>query len=255
MATADMLTMGRSKELSRVQAAHMESALMKAVKVEPGNAVVAETTVKRKEKRTGGNRTCYMCGGGYQHQGKCPAAGKQCTNCHRLNHFAKVCHSTSKTKSARPKMTHKARVVQQQEDLQDMDDDDEPEGAVYVIHATHPGNIPRRRIPRCRVTVAGHHVTALIDTGASINILAQSVFSQIPKCPQLRPATLRVFASGSATPIPLAGMFVTDITQEDVTTRAKIYVAEVGTGMLLRCCTAEELELVTFALSIHVETL
>ncbi|KAJ1215624.1 hypothetical protein NDU88_003232 [Pleurodeles waltl] len=35
-----MLTMSRSKELSRVQAAHMESALMKSIKVEPVNAVM-----------------------------------------------------------------------------------------------------------------------------------------------------------------------------------------------------------------------
>ncbi|KAJ1110417.1 hypothetical protein NDU88_007769 [Pleurodeles waltl] len=66
MAMADMLTMGRSKELSRVQAAHMESALTKSIKVEPVNAVVVGTTVKQKDKSKGvsGNRTCYMCGGG-----------------------------------------------------------------------------------------------------------------------------------------------------------------------------------------------
>ncbi|KAJ1210400.1 hypothetical protein NDU88_005764 [Pleurodeles waltl] len=179
-------------------------------------------------------------------------AGKQCTNCHRLNHFAKVCWSTSKTKPAGPKTAHTAQVRQQKEDLQDIDGDDEPDGTVYVIHATHPGNALRRRIPRCQVTVAGHQVPALIDTGASINILARLVFSQIPKCPQLFPTTVRVFACGSATPIPLAGVFTTDIMHEGVTTRAKTYVAKVRTGMLLSGRPAEELELVTFALSIHM---
>ncbi|KAJ1106071.1 hypothetical protein NDU88_003474 [Pleurodeles waltl] len=95
--------------------------------------------VKRKEKSKGasGNRAYYMCGGVYPHQGKCPAAGKQCTNCHRLNHFAKVCRSTLKTKPAGSKMTRTAQVIQQQEDLQDMDDDDEPDGTVEYWVTPH----------------------------------------------------------------------------------------------------------------------
>ena len=38
----------------------------------------------------------FMCGQcGYQHRPKeCPAFGQQCSICHRLNHFAKVCRST-----------------------------------------------------------------------------------------------------------------------------------------------------------------
>ncbi|KAJ1096803.1 hypothetical protein NDU88_001934 [Pleurodeles waltl] len=73
MSMADMLTMGRSKELSRVRAAHMESALQKAVKTEPINAITAGAAAKKrdKSKSSSTNRTCYFggctrvnCGGG-----------------------------------------------------------------------------------------------------------------------------------------------------------------------------------------------
>ncbi|KAJ1202204.1 hypothetical protein NDU88_006005 [Pleurodeles waltl] len=112
----------------------MESTLTKSVKVEPVNAVMAGTTVKRKDKSKGvsGNRTCYMCERGYPHRGKCPSAGKQCTNCHWLNHYAKVCCSTPKTKPERPKTAHSAQVIQPQEDSQEMGDDDEPDGMGYL---------------------------------------------------------------------------------------------------------------------------
>ncbi|KAJ1206011.1 hypothetical protein NDU88_001426 [Pleurodeles waltl] len=132
-----------------------------------------------------------MCGRAYPHQGKCPAMGKQCTNCQRINHFAKVCRSAKKPKSGGRKVIHEAQTIQQQNEVLDMDDDDEPEGTVYIIHTTQPGNGRGKRIPRCTVKIDNHQVPALIDTGASINILAQSVFRQLPTRPQLRPTTMQ----------------------------------------------------------------
>ena len=37
---------------------------------------------------------CYSCGETHP-RGKCPAHGKECNKCHKLNHFAKVCRSTN----------------------------------------------------------------------------------------------------------------------------------------------------------------
>ncbi|KAJ1145124.1 hypothetical protein NDU88_011416 [Pleurodeles waltl] len=70
-----MLTMGRSKELSRVRASHMEVALQKHVKTEPVNAVTTAPLDKKKARPGSSNniRTCYTCGGPYPHQDTCPA--------------------------------------------------------------------------------------------------------------------------------------------------------------------------------------
>ncbi|XP_072041058.1 uncharacterized protein [Amphiura filiformis] len=35
------------------------------------------------------SRTCYLCGGEYPHKNRCPAEGKECSFCGKLNHFAK----------------------------------------------------------------------------------------------------------------------------------------------------------------------
>ena len=47
-------------------------------------------------------------------------------------------------------------------------------------------------------------------------------------------------------------MFIADITHEKHVAHAKVYVTTVGSGMLLSCKTAEELELVQFAFSVHM---
>ena len=45
------------------------------------------------------NNRQFMCGQcGYKHRPKeCPAFGQQCSICHRLNHFAKVCRQHLQT--------------------------------------------------------------------------------------------------------------------------------------------------------------
>ena len=36
---------------------------------------------------------CGLCGGSYPHKGQCPAKGRRCLTCDKLNHFAKMCRS------------------------------------------------------------------------------------------------------------------------------------------------------------------
>ncbi|KAJ1109585.1 hypothetical protein NDU88_006945 [Pleurodeles waltl] len=94
-------------------------------------------------------------------------------------------------------------------DDDDLDDDENGEGTVHMIHAMQPGGHPRKRVPRCSVLLAGHKVDALINTGASINVIATSVLQRITFQPHLRPTTTQVYTFGSSKPLPLAGVFTT----------------------------------------------
>ena len=58
-----------------------------------------------------------MCGFEYPHKTSCPAYGKKCNNCGRLNHFLKCCRTkpTSSSNSHKPyisKQMHKTIVNQ-----------------------------------------------------------------------------------------------------------------------------------------------
>ncbi|KAJ1161675.1 hypothetical protein NDU88_002158 [Pleurodeles waltl] len=77
-----------------------------------------------------------------------------------------------------------------------LDDDEEEEGAVHVIHALQPGGHSRKRIPRCSVSLAGHKIQALINTGASINVLVQPLLTTLPIQPKLQPTSTQVYSFG-----------------------------------------------------------
>ena len=65
----DILTLGRSKELSRARASHIEAVLQTPIKTEPANAVVRKKTTDKKEtpKQVPAHRACYWCGGPFPH--------------------------------------------------------------------------------------------------------------------------------------------------------------------------------------------
>ncbi|KAJ1176919.1 hypothetical protein NDU88_002186 [Pleurodeles waltl] len=63
---ANILPMGRSKELSKVHAAHMDAALQTQVKTEPVNAISTAVTEKKKSRQKGAtsSQAFHMsCGG------------------------------------------------------------------------------------------------------------------------------------------------------------------------------------------------
>ncbi|KAJ1184915.1 hypothetical protein NDU88_001712 [Pleurodeles waltl] len=75
MSMANILMMGRPKELSKVRAANIEGALQSQVKAEPVNAVTSVAMDKKKtcQKPATSPQMCYLCGQLYPHQGPCSA--------------------------------------------------------------------------------------------------------------------------------------------------------------------------------------
>ena len=73
--------------------------------------------------RTLKNNQCGLCGGSYPHVGDCPAQGKKCHNCGKLNHFSRVCRSKKKQLVNPPKHhknTHQARAMESNTDSDGM---------------------------------------------------------------------------------------------------------------------------------------
>ncbi|KAJ1131827.1 hypothetical protein NDU88_010159 [Pleurodeles waltl] len=124
----------------------------------------------------------------------------------------------------------------------DMDDDH------HVVHVVH--TINGRRLPTCQVLLQGLPVPALVDTGASINLMAAEGYQRLSKPPPLKPTRVQVYAFGNARPLEMAGVFTAEVAHEDTMVLAKIYMCKEGSGFLLGCQTAQELNLVRFAFSI-----
>ncbi|KAJ1143533.1 hypothetical protein NDU88_009841 [Pleurodeles waltl] len=143
MSMVNILTLGRSKEPSKVRAAHMEAALQTQVKVEPVNVVTTPPGERRKYKPRTSTlpRFCNSCGGPFPHQGVCPAQGKTCSNCQKLNHFAKVCKSMSRSRPQKFMAVYSVQPVVVMDD-DDLDDDENEAPSTICINRPVRDTIP-----------------------------------------------------------------------------------------------------------------
>ena len=98
---SQLLAMGRSMEISAMQAKEME------------NRETVYATSHKKKMDT--KKSCFKCGGEFPHKDKCPALGKTCNKCGKKNHFANMC------KTSRDKIHYNEE--KDNSDDQDSDDD------------------------------------------------------------------------------------------------------------------------------------
>ena len=61
-----------------------------------GNSNRPQRQQQASNSSTLSSQACKYCGSSHQ-RGKCPAYGKTCSKCHKLNHYASVCLSTSRS--------------------------------------------------------------------------------------------------------------------------------------------------------------
>ena len=84
MSLQALLKFGRSLEMAASQAEEM------IVKEENITKISKENKENKSYKNVRGKH-CFRCGGSWPHDGQCPAMGKKCNKCHKINHFSKVC--------------------------------------------------------------------------------------------------------------------------------------------------------------------
>lgn len=61
-----------------------------------GNSNRPQRQQQASNSSTASSQTCKYCSSSHP-RGKCPAYGKMCSKCHKLNHYASVCLSTSRS--------------------------------------------------------------------------------------------------------------------------------------------------------------
>ncbi|KAJ1180170.1 hypothetical protein NDU88_005394 [Pleurodeles waltl] len=171
MRMRDILTLGRSQELSKANVTHMEQTTTVQVKSEAINVVVTGNS-KGKMAHIGAkprDRLCRWCSATLLHPSGCPARGKTCSACGKLNHFVKMCHLAPKVPPT-PKKTIKA-VSALPTTSSDSDTDDDQK-IVHVVRTVDKGEAHSLRLPSCQVTMQSQSFSAPIDTRASINLMA-----------------------------------------------------------------------------------
>ena len=97
----DILIIGRQYERSEQQTQEIEDSFKHDNNASEDSALYAlRKTRNIDDTKRSGNSFCRNCGGEWPHKnGQCPARGKECRNCLKYNHFARVCRSSRQERS------------------------------------------------------------------------------------------------------------------------------------------------------------
>ena len=120
----------------------------------------------------------------------CPTRGQECRNCHKTNHFARVCNSKPVRQIC---FTHSSVSPSTSSD----------ESVFMIIPSTST------KTPKVTALVNDSPVTFVLDTGASVNIISRRVYNGLKHRPAIHRTTIRLFAYRSQQAIPLRGFIDT----------------------------------------------
>ena len=166
------------------------------------------------QSRKDSKLTCRNCNRSYPHKGgrtSCPAYGKECRKCGKMNHFQSVCRSgeqKGKSKDSSGERHYKVRYVDE-----DSASDDSASDEHFLFKITvHSVKQNDAKHPLFNVKVNGSRLTVMADSGSSINILDEQDYRRIQPCPTLKNISISVYAYNSKSRLPVFGKFVAEIT-------------------------------------------
>ncbi|XP_033114113.1 uncharacterized protein LOC117114547 [Anneissia japonica] len=188
----ELLTFGRTLEATNVQAKAMSGGVevekpIHRIEHKPqqkyhqprkpkreGKQGSYSSSSKTQHQRLQDNRKCSGCGGNHgvgKRDKLCPAWGKQCHKCQRMNHFSSVCKATTPQQAAK---THFVQTKSPAEHELTMPTDE------YELPLYKSDTIGSHVKPyMCTVTLNGIPTMMEIDTGATTSLISEAQFKQI----------------------------------------------------------------------------
>lgn len=162
----------------------------------------------------------------------------------KLNHFARQCRTKQGTPGrdfeikhrddSKQHKTHK-KVYNITSTKQNTTHDSYRSDEADVFAASNNKNI---RQPRTHIWLNGVKIAAMIDSGAAVNIISESVRRTLRPRPQLSPAGIKIFPYGNTEPLPITGAFTCSTETDNKKTTAEFYVMRGGSCSLLGYNTA-----------------
>ena len=156
------------------------------------------------------DRKCFNCGGPFPHSRSkpCPARGKTCGNCSKINHFASVCKSKQNVLAAAAKF----------------DDSDDCDITADLGEIRCVGSIIGKPL-LVRVNTSQGNISFNPDTGADVTLIDQSTFAQLRPQPPLNSTQVRLMPYGASEPLKLLGCYVTELKVGHHSVRERVFVS------------------------------
>lgn len=252
-----ILTLGRMLEQSELQASAMENSETTVQKVSHrprGNAAtrgkkrgghqqlhansgsqrgrgrgrgLSASAKSSRDRAADNGHTCRACGYEYPHRlSPCPAKGKICNLCKKMNHFSRCCRQRNK------------QVNEIQDgDLQSGSEDE------YSYNIT-VNNIGNHKTPKTELILNDVKLQVTIDTGSSVNIIDENTYRRLGK-PQLKTHKLpKLLPYGGGPNLKVCGCCLLTVEKNKQILVDKFYLVKGNYGTLLGYETASNLNIV-----------
>ena len=207
------------------------------------------------------SKSCGLCGGTYPHSGSCPAEGKQCANCKKLNHFARVCRS-KKFQSNKQFTKHHVRSVNNEPGITS---DESTQGFATSLSCNSEDSeeytfqimneqLPKENVstlmndkPVFTLTIEKTPVNLMADSGASVNILNEKDYLSMKSKPPLVKSNMKIYPYMSDQPLKLCGKFQGEIHSDSQSSHETFYVVKGPSQSVLSWKTSLKLNLIQVA--------
>jgi transposase InsO family protein len=170
VAEAEAISALKDTQIMHSAPASRTETVMKVGKSFP-KAINSPRPERYAEKRTGSlagaspSSRCPRCGGSHKNKADCPANGKTCRKCGKLNHFERQCKSKSASQH------HVAHT----------------EDVLSVAHAAASQGGPGSTVKlTCSVDGQEREITCQLDTGATVSVMSSRLWQNMGR-PRLQP--------------------------------------------------------------------
>ncbi|KAK2702145.1 hypothetical protein QYM36_019275, partial [Artemia franciscana] len=227
------LTLARAIEICRVIKSVQETqAQMTAANKTSVPMMKQEIDALKKQYN---NKECYFCGAPYTKNHNCPARGKTCSKCNKLNHFAKVCKSKGVNE-----------ISQQEAGTSASEFMIETVNSMPVKHTDGPDAV-------IRIVDQKLDLVFKIDTGAEANVLPVSNYNSMVPKPRLQP-TKDILTSYSGERLQVLGFVELCICYKEGEKQVhQFHVVNTDRKPILSRKTSQNMKLIKFILNVQNE--
>ena len=190
------------------------------------------------------SHSCRNCGKPWPHEGgqdNCPAKGKTCHACGKMNHFSNVCRQKNR-------QNHKVRNLLQTR--QDSQSEDESEEDSYVFATADKA----RNLPIFQVWIHEKRMDVLADSGATTNIITMQKYKEMKPRPQLMESSTKVYGFSSNEPLKTTGKIRTKVRYKDTCLTTEFLVVDTQDIPILGWSSCQALDLLQRVRSSQTKT-
>ena len=140
----------------------------------------------------------------------------------KINNFRTECMS-----SHVQNITHENNTNSKSNDEEDAD------------YTWHINTKPHKFSPHFKFNIVSSSISMMVDSGVSVNLLAERDYRNLKQLPSLRPSSARIYAYGETQPTATLGEFVTELHYKNRSCKATLIVIKDGPSSLLSWTTSQ----------------